>query len=71
MLHGRLGTPWETSDQAADQHLTHWEQIDHGLQLTATRKFLTIVPIVLLVNLLLARHNAMQSFILLDKSFLI
>jgi hypothetical protein len=27
--------------------LTHWEQLDHGLQYTPTRKFLTIVPIVL------------------------
>jgi hypothetical protein len=29
------------------RRLTHWEQLDHGLQYTPTRKFLTIVPVIL------------------------
>jgi len=46
-LHLVKGTPWETSDQGKVQDLTHWEQIDDGAQFTATRKFLTVVPIIL------------------------
>lgn len=34
--------------------LTFWEQIDDGLQGTATRKFFTVVPVVLF---LLASHG--------------
>jgi len=45
--HSQHGTPWETGDQGVVRQLTHWEQIDDGAQFTATRKFLTIVPIVM------------------------
>jgi hypothetical protein len=41
--------PWMTFDQGSCRRLTHWEQIDHGLQYTPTRKFLTIVPICLFI----------------------
>ncbi|KAF8774812.1 ORM1-like protein 3 like protein [Argiope bruennichi] len=47
ILHFVKGTPWESADQGKVRYLTHWEQIDNGVQFTATRKFLTIVPIVL------------------------
>ncbi|XP_041365108.1 ORM1-like protein 3 [Gigantopelta aegis] len=47
MLHITKGTPWETPDQGADRMQTQWEQIDCGKQFTATKKFLTLVPIVL------------------------
>ncbi|PRD27577.1 UNVERIFIED_CONTAM: ORM1-like protein 2 [Trichonephila clavipes] len=47
MLHLVKGTPWESGDQGKVRYLTHWEQIDNGVQFTATRKFLTVVPIVL------------------------
>jgi len=47
ILHLMKGTPWEPIDQGKARRLTHWEQIDYGEQLTATRKFLTILPIVL------------------------
>lgn len=47
ILHITKGTPWETGDQGKDRYLTQWEQIDYGQQFTATRKFLTMVPIVL------------------------
>lgn len=41
------GAPWEIQDQGDARVLTHWEQIDYGIQFTRTRKFLTIAPIVL------------------------
>ena len=47
MFHHVKGTPYETADQGAVQRLTNWEQIDDGEQFTATRKFLTSVPVVL------------------------
>lgn len=46
-LHLLKGTPWESADQGKFRLQTHWEQIDDGVQFTATRKFLTILPIVL------------------------
>ena len=47
MLHVTKGTPWETSDQGIARTETQWEQIDFGKQFTATKKFLTTVPVVL------------------------
>ncbi|XP_064613591.1 ORM1-like protein 3 [Liolophura sinensis] len=47
MLHITKGTPWETGDQGQSRTETQWEQIDYGQQFTATKKFLTMVPIVL------------------------
>lgn len=47
LLHIVKGTPWETNDQGEARTLTQWEQIDHGKQFTGTKKFLTVVPIVL------------------------
>lgn len=46
-LHTLKGTPWQTADQGKLRYLTQWEQIDNGIQFTVTRKFLTVVPIVL------------------------
>ncbi|OPJ74461.1 ORM1-like protein 3 [Patagioenas fasciata monilis] len=46
-LHTVKGTPFETPDQGRARLLTHWEQMDYGVQFTASRKFLTIMPIVL------------------------
>ncbi|GFO50363.1 orm1-like protein 3 [Plakobranchus ocellatus] len=47
MLHVTKGTPWETPDQGVARTETQWEQIDFGKQFTATKKFLTTVPVVL------------------------
>ncbi len=47
VLHVIKGAPWEIQDQGLARRLTHWEQIDYGVQFTRTRKFLTIVPIIL------------------------
>ncbi|XP_049809945.1 ORM1-like protein 3 [Schistocerca nitens] len=46
-LHFVKGAPWVPQDQGDSRELTHWEQIDYGEQFTVTRKFLTVVPIVL------------------------
>lgn len=48
-LHTVKGTPFETPDQGKARLLTHWEQIDNGLQFTSSRKFLTISPIILYI----------------------
>ncbi|KAJ8016855.1 hypothetical protein DPEC_G00011680 [Dallia pectoralis] len=48
-LHSVKGTPFETPDQGKARLLTHWEQIDYGIQFTSSRKFLTISPIVLYI----------------------
>lgn len=48
MFHWVQGIPFE-NNQGAYDGLTLWEQIDGGVQFTATRKFLTAVPIVLYV----------------------
>uniref|UniRef100_A0A672NWG3 ORMDL sphingolipid biosynthesis regulator 3 n=2 Tax=Sinocyclocheilus grahami TaxID=75366 RepID=A0A672NWG3_SINGR len=46
-LHTVKGTPFETPDQGKARLLTHWEQMDYGVQFTASRKFLTITPVIL------------------------
>lgn len=47
MFHYLKGAPFETMDQNNDRFFTAWEQIDNGEQYTATRNFLTIVPVAL------------------------
>uniref|UniRef100_A0A8D2E141 ORM1-like protein 3 n=1 Tax=Sciurus vulgaris TaxID=55149 RepID=A0A8D2E141_SCIVU len=42
-----MGTPFETPDQGKARLLTHWEQLDYGVQFTSSRKFFTISPIIL------------------------
>ncbi|KAG0006922.1 hypothetical protein BGZ65_001762 [Modicella reniformis] len=46
MFHAVTGVPFEFSQGAYDG-ITLWEQIDGGVQFTATRKYLTAVPIAL------------------------
>ena len=41
------GTPWMPMDEGKARYLTQWEQLDQGMQFTATKKFLTVIPIVL------------------------
>ncbi|GAB4817888.1 hypothetical protein N2152v2_004934 [Parachlorella kessleri] len=50
LLHWTKGSPIQ-SDQG---NMTFWEQIDDGVQFTATRKFFTVIPVVLF---LLASHG--------------
>jgi len=47
-MHWVKGAPfWAAEDQGRFAHLTFWEQIDHGRQNTATKKILTVIPLVL------------------------
>ncbi|XP_059962049.1 ORM1-like protein 1 isoform X1 [Mesoplodon densirostris] len=46
-LHAVKGTPFETPDQGKARLLTHWEQLDYGVQFTSSRKFFTISPMIL------------------------
>lgn len=48
-MHAVKGTPFETPDQGKARLLTHWEQLDYGIQFTSSRKFFTISPIILCV----------------------
>ncbi|XP_043343487.1 ORM1-like protein 1 isoform X1 [Cervus canadensis] len=59
-LHAVKGTPFETPDQGKARLLTHWEQLDYGVQFTSSRKFFTISPIILFTAVafnLLVGHN--------------
>jgi hypothetical protein len=53
MLHWMKGSPIDT-DQGRYDRLTFWEQLDDGVQYTKTRKFFTVLPLVLF---LLATHG--------------
>ncbi|OBZ86662.1 hypothetical protein A0J61_05288, partial [Choanephora cucurbitarum] len=59
------GIPFE-NNQGAYDGLTLWEQIDGGVQFTATRKFLTAVPIVLF---LLSTHYTHYDVFLFGINF--
>lgn len=59
MLHHLKGAPFETYDQGQSRRLTHWEQIDKGEMFTATRKFLTLAPIIVFV---LASHYSKYDY---------
>lgn len=48
-MHAVKGTPFETPDQGKARLLTHWEQLDYGVQFTSSRKFFAISPIILYV----------------------
>ncbi|XP_014443073.1 ORM1-like protein 1 isoform X2 [Tupaia chinensis] len=50
-LHAVKGTPFETPDQGKARLLTHWEQLDYGVQFTSSRKFFTISPIILVLQI--------------------
>jgi len=50
VLHIEKGTPFETADQGKFRYRTVWEQLDYGVQFSASRKFLTTAPIILYVS---------------------
>ncbi|KAJ3411650.1 hypothetical protein HDV05_001859 [Chytridiales sp. JEL 0842] len=58
MFHWVIGTPFDYN-QGEYMGLTLWEQIDNGAQFTASRKYLTIFPIVLF---LLSTHYTHYDF---------
>ncbi|KAG0289666.1 hypothetical protein BGZ96_006823 [Linnemannia gamsii] len=61
MLHAVTGVPFEFTQGAYDG-ITLWEQIDGGDQFTATRKYLTTVPIVLFLLSTHYTHYAPFAF---------
>ncbi|CAG0891914.1 unnamed protein product [Darwinula stevensoni] len=48
-LHTLKGCPWVGLDQGKTRAMTHWEQIDYGKEFTASKKFLTVIPILLFI----------------------
>jgi len=54
LLHWNKGSPIE-EDQGKWDSLTFWEQLDDGVQGTMTRKFFTVVPVILF---LFATHGS-------------
>ncbi|XP_029619821.1 ORM1-like protein 3 isoform X2 [Salmo trutta] len=65
LLHLVKGTPFETPDQSKARFCTYWEQMDYGVQFTASRKFLTITPIVLLFQPVRGQWESGQLWCLL------
>ncbi|RZF37441.1 hypothetical protein LSTR_LSTR013450 [Laodelphax striatellus] len=63
-LHILKGAPWIPQDQGDCRTLTHWEQIDYGIQFTSTRKFLTAAPIILFLLTCFYTRNATNHFII-------
>ncbi|ORZ01338.1 ORMDL family [Syncephalastrum racemosum] len=61
MFHWVQGIPFE-NNQGAYDGLTLWEQIDGGVQFTATRKFFTAVPIALFLLSTHYTHYDMFQF---------
>jgi len=48
VMHWVKGSPfWSYDDEGDNDALTFWEQIDNGMQATATRKYFTLIPIVI------------------------
>ncbi|XP_067880997.1 ORM1-like protein 2 isoform X3 [Heterodontus francisci] len=63
-LHTVKGTPFETPDQGKARLLTHWEQMDYGIQFTSSRKFLTITPIILyMLASFYTKYNVMHFLV--------
>eukprot|EP00128_Syssomonas_multiformis_P016208 Colp12_sorted_trinity150504_noHs@1542 len=63
VFHFIKGTPFGAEDQGKYNRLTLWEQLDEGKQFTSTRKFFTLVPIILF--LVTIQHlNSFTSFTL-------
>merc|ERR1711916_104878 len=66
-LHSAKGTPFD-EDQGKYRGLTTWEQIDDGDQLTNTKKFFTLVPILVFLITLQYVHD---SYVLLALNIVI
>ncbi|KAF9361850.1 hypothetical protein BGX26_011074 [Mortierella sp. AD094] len=62
MFHAVTGVPFDLFSQGAYDGITLWEQIDGGVQFTATRKYLTTVPIVLFLLNTHYTHYAPVAF---------
>lgn len=69
IMHWLKGAPfWNFDDEGENDKLTFWEQIDHGMQATATRKYFSIVPVVLF---LLASVSSSFESTLMGLNFIV
>lgn len=64
LLHVKKGTPWYVHDQGKARSLTCWEQLDNETQFTSSRKFLTIVPVVMCVFFARVRNHERKIYVL-------
>ena len=71
VFHYVRGSPFGGSDQGENRKLTHWEQINHGVQWTNTRKFLLIFPVILFLICQQYCENTFEFFLLATPSFLL
>lgn len=71
ILHLEKGTPFETADQGSARYLTVWEQLDHGVHFSASKKFLTIVPIVLFFLASFYTRNDPYHFVVNASSLIV
>jgi len=46
-LHIEKGTPFQSMSQGREREFTVWEQMDNGMQYSESKKFFTVVPIIL------------------------
>ena len=63
ILHTLKGSPFGGDTDGEDRYLTHWEQIDGGEQFTATKKFLTAMPIILFILSSFYTHYSFSHFV--------
>uniref|UniRef100_A0A8R7PHS9 ORM1-like protein 3 n=4 Tax=Triticinae TaxID=1648030 RepID=A0A8R7PHS9_TRIUA len=61
-FHWKKGTPF-ADDQGMYNRLTWWEQMDNGKQLTRNRKFLVVVPVVLIGHCSIALMYEYTNFV--------
>mmetsp|Transcript_18287 Transcript_18287/g.42822 ORF Transcript_18287/g.42822 Transcript_18287/m.42822 type:complete len:155 (-) Transcript_18287:39-503(-) len=70
-FHWSKGTPTSDVDQGAYNDLTFWEQLDRGRPWTATKKFFTIVPVILFLITCHSTEYAAPHFIVNFPLFLL
>ncbi|KAJ3300462.1 hypothetical protein HK104_000047 [Borealophlyctis nickersoniae] len=63
MFHWVIGTPFDIN-QNEYGGLTLWEQIDEGEQFTATKKYLTAIPIILFLLSTHYTHYDLPTFMI-------
>ncbi|KRX99551.1 ORM1-like protein 3, partial [Trichinella pseudospiralis] len=63
IMHQIKGAPWLAVDQGECRRLTFWEQIDSGVQFTATKKFMSVFPILLFLITNIANNYKFDHFL--------
>jgi len=72
-IHWVKGTPFshDVISESKYDKLTLWEQIDSGVQFTPTRKFFTMVPIIVYLMTSHYTSDNLPSFVLNTSAFLL